>query len=564
MRRLLVTGILVLGMVGVLLAQGGIAHAKGGIDGTVTDDSTGLPIAGVAIRFFSRSALVTYFPVVLTDNAGQYRAVLDTGTYLIQAVPNTMMMNILPPYRAEWYNNATKPQDATPVPVTDGSEFTADFGLSRFLPPVLATVRGIVTDTLGHPLSHATVVFLWTFRDVDSLAATTGLVPGTGDEAMDVEGLGYCRGVLWRGWTDSTGHYEAHVIAGRSHIALATKLGYLPEYYNNKSHPLEADVIPVAHDTSGIDFSLAPSPAFANSISGTVRDSTGTGVPSRIVLIPIHPIVWHWKVRFGHTDSSGSYTIGAVQAGRYFVLAIPFAHYAPAFFKAGAYGVMRWKDADTVNAGGDVTGIDIGVVRVTSEGFAHLGGKVITGNGVALEGVRVSALDARGRPVGIGVTDVGGRYMLDALPAGSLQVVADLEGYDGAQAVAMVAAGSTSPADVNLTLTATGPLAVQAGETLPEQFVLHQNYPNPFNPSTRITFELPTAAVVRVTVYGTLGQEIATLKNGPMPAGRNEIVWQGHDRNGLPVASGVYLYRVTATAGGRELLNQVRKMVLLR
>jgi hypothetical protein len=76
---------------------------------------------------------------------------------------------------------------------------------------------------------------------------------------------------------------------------------------------------------------------------------------------------------------------------------------------------------------------------------------------------------------------------------------------------------------------------------LPEQFSLSQNYPNPFNPSTTIRYALPQRSQVILTVFNTLGQQIALLQNGEQEAGYHEVKFDG---NGL--SSGVYLCRFQA------------------
>ena len=86
----------------------------------------------------------------------------------------------------------------------------------------------------------------------------------------------------------------------------------------------------------------------------------------------------------------------------------------------------------------------------------------------------------------------------------------------------------------------------------PTDFALLQNTPNPFNPSTTITFDLKENSRVQVKVFTALGQEVATLVNEPMTAGRHSIRFSGDD---LP--SGVYLYSIRAndfTAGKKMLL----------
>jgi len=75
----------------------------------------------------------------------------------------------------------------------------------------------------------------------------------------------------------------------------------------------------------------------------------------------------------------------------------------------------------------------------------------------------------------------------------------------------------------------------------PAAFEVSGNYPNPFNPATTIRFTLPVASQVVVKVHNIIGQQIATLVNGKLEAGLQEIPF---DASGL--ASGVYFYSVSA------------------
>jgi hypothetical protein len=87
---------------------------------------------------------------------------------------------------------------------------------------------------------------------------------------------------------------------------------------------------------------------------------------------------------------------------------------------------------------------------------------------------------------------------------------------------------------------------VESFDALPKEFAMDQNYPNPFNPSTSIKFALPKDADVQLKVYDLLGREVRTLVNSDVKAGRHEVVWDGRNELGTQVASGVYLYRITA------------------
>lgn len=64
---------------------------------------------------------------------------------------------------------------------------------------------------------------------------------------------------------------------------------------------------------------------------------------------------------------------------------------------------------------------------------------------------------------------------------------------------------------------------------IPERFILEQNYPNPFNPTTAISFQLSANSDVTLKIYDLLGREVATLLNGRMSAGEDQIVWDARD-----------------------------------
>ncbi|KAA3615273.1 MAG: T9SS C-terminal target domain-containing protein [Calditrichaeota bacterium] len=77
----------------------------------------------------------------------------------------------------------------------------------------------------------------------------------------------------------------------------------------------------------------------------------------------------------------------------------------------------------------------------------------------------------------------------------------------------------------------------------PDDYTLEQNYPNPFNPSTKIQYKLPLQKKVSLKIYNIRGQLIKTLVNGQVQdAGTHEVVWNGLNKNGVRVASGVYVY----------------------
>ena len=96
-------------------------------------------------------------------------------------------------------------------------------------------------------------------------------------------------------------------------------------------------------------------------------------------------------------------------------------------------------------------------------------------------------------------------------------------------------------------------------QIIPTAFELSQNYPNPFNPTTKIAFALQQNSYVSLKIYNMLGREIKSLLNAEMLAGNHSIDWNGEDNNGFKVASGTYIYKMTA---GNFMA--VKKMVLIK
>jgi len=103
-----------------------------------------------------------------------------------------------------------------------------------------------------------------------------------------------------------------------------------------------------------------------------------------------------------------------------------------------------------------------------------------------------------------------------------------------------------------------GPARLAAAGPGPD-FALSSPRPNPCNPRSVVELTLFRPQVVLATVHDLRGRTVSVLVDGPRPAGRISLGWDGATSSGRPVESGVYLFRVSA--GGRSL---VRKVILAR
>ena len=102
-------------------------------------------------------------------------------------------------------------------------------------------------------------------------------------------------------------------------------------------------------------------------------------------------------------------------------------------------------------------------------------------------------------------------------------------------------------------------LGIIGGPAIPDVFALHQNYPNPFNPITTIRYDVPEESMVRVDIYNILGQKVRTLVNSVHQPGYHAVQWNGTNDFGVPVASGMYIYRIQA----KDFV-AVKKLVLMK
>ncbi len=109
---------------------------------------------------------------------------------------------------------------------------------------------------------------------------------------------------------------------------------------------------------------------------------------------------------------------------------------------------------------------------------------------------------------------------------------------------------------------ALGDKITQSG-TVANRFELLPNYPNPFNPETTIKFSIPSRIdspqKTQVLIYDALGKLVGKLFEGNLPGGVYELRWNGKNRSGNNLPSGIYF--ILFHSGE---YHQVRKIMLVR
>ncbi|MCK5115762.1 MAG: T9SS type A sorting domain-containing protein [Candidatus Aegiribacteria sp.] len=81
---------------------------------------------------------------------------------------------------------------------------------------------------------------------------------------------------------------------------------------------------------------------------------------------------------------------------------------------------------------------------------------------------------------------------------------------------------------------------------IPAEFHFGGIYPNPFSAEAAISFSLPSAGRVSVTIYDMSGRAVRNLSDTEMQAAEHTLMWDGLDQTGNAVGAGVYFCRLQA------------------
>ncbi len=331
------------------------AKELGAISGKVVFDESGAPVAGAlvqAVRMRSTPmpahSHVRPFAVARTNANGEY--VLDdllAGDYLVSVRFNGY---------GEFYDDAQNVGDADAVTVVDGKT-TSEINFSIPAAPAGSSLSGHVSDdSTGEPIANAVV----------------GVFPSF-NSTWPIPGWSYHR-LFFTAMTDAEGNYSVVGIPAGSYIVSAWARGYIGEFYDDHTNPLDADVIQLdgTEAKTGIDFALTPGRRFVfdqplasgnqGSISGHVTSGDGRSIEGAFVYaLDVNKAVQASEA----TGADGQYTLGGLAEGDYYVM-VGRVPYTPEYYDNAA----NVTDAKTVTVGGtanaEVANVDFQLVAEVS------------------------------------------------------------------------------------------------------------------------------------------------------------------------------------------------------
>jgi hypothetical protein len=502
------------------------------ISGKVVEAVTNKPLRAVVTAFPephrafdpTRPAIEARYPFVAkTDSLGNY--VIENvkpGKYYVRAEAEG--------YLPEFWQEAASLSEADTVVVTESAGATGiDFTLER---------GGVISGTV------------YTAKDSTELqGAVLQVWSSTGN-------------AIRRAVTDENGDYRLGGLRTGDYYVFAKAQGYEGQFYDGASDRSNATLVHVdaGSETDSIDFYLEKFESRLGSISGVVSsDSTGNPIPHAFVLAV--PVIPPGQARFDLSDQFGFYRLNRLLPGSYVVVA-----WAPGYVGEFYDDVTNWREATLVNVVSNTeTGdIDFGLTP-TPKGPYRVSGRLrraASNNGVA--NAVIYAMTTEGE-VASTVTNADGSYALDELAAGTYKIMATspnspttfFGGGSFETAAEVTLQNGQSAEGVEIVESATGVDGLD--NAIPGVFALEQNYPNPFNPETTIKYQLAAKSEVSLRVFNLLGQEVATLVNATQEAGVYRVQWNGTNRFGQKVATGIYLFQLEAGD-----FNMTRKMVMMK
>lgn len=189
----------------------------------------------------------------------------------------------------------------------------------------------------------------------------------------------------------------------------------------------------------------------------------------------------------------------------------------------------------------------------------------IAGAGLRSQGVRIEVQDLSGA-LDLGVAffaSDGGEYYANPSNAVALS---DAYGIGGGERIDVnvnrddwygVVVFNQNRNGGNYRIVVSDPAVASAEDVTAPRFDLRQTSENPFGDAVRIAYSVPKAGWTDLSIYDVGGRFVRSLVREGVPAGSHDVIWDGRDSRGNPVAAGLYLARLQSEKE-EKLLKLVR------
>ncbi len=369
--------------------------------------------------------------------------------------------------------------------------------------------------------------------------------------------------------TDQYGMYSVELPPGSFTLA-AEKDSYYVSFHEEVFDPFNATQILVEDDsTYVVNFILERMEETDYSISGRVSDSVsayplkkgmvvirkGNHAPPKLLAGDISSVADEGIYTTFIKENGTYHSRGIIQPDYYFVQSFS-DYFIPTYYTALNISPPFWQQADSVLINSHLSSRHIQMPRDSSYGGGNAQGTVTINQRFAEipSDVVLFARNVNRDSLVFNYvfSSRDGSFNLPFLPYGTYQLMAQRIGYDNAYSNEFVI-DSLNPEINGLSLNFLIS-DINDKDVIPVNAELYQNYPNPFNPSTNIEFTIPEFQLVNLTVTNILGEEVASLFNGNLNAGRHRFIFNGDN-----FSSGIYFVNLIT-----DQKRLVKKIILMK
>ncbi len=368
-------------------------------------------------------------------------------------------------------------------------------------------------------------------------------------------------------WVNPSGVYAITIGDGSEYAILPLDTGRMNSLYQTLYYPDE--IVGINGDIVGLqfytNFNCAPQGVpITIWLGGTTLANLGSGWIPSTQLTQVFNGTVDFDSGFGTVnltfDQPYTYT-GEENLVMMIYKASPAILYPLNYFRCQTQGDNRcryiWSDSVTYNPAAPPYTTPSAQFPMTTfmidaaELRGHISGTVLGKNNLPLSEATVSLEDG----LYTAITDALGAYSLE-VPVGTYTVTASAAEHHSQTVTDVV---------VNFNQTTTLNFVLEEGTPIDDPQIpvaattLHGNYPNPFNPETTISYSVKEPGRVKLQVYNLKGQLVTTLVDEDHATGHYKQTFNGKDKQGRPIASGVYLIRMTAPGYGKT-----SKMILMK
>ncbi|GEM_PF-2685074 len=402
-------------------------------------------------------------------------------------------------YKMQWNVDASEMTQAQSFTVTPNGVKLA-MQLTKIAPIKMQKVAGVCLDENDAPVKGATVQFY----------PYEVFFGGNGNK----QDLGDIRTTVMTG---DDGKYVIELPENGVFIAQAinskpTSNAKKPQikYYNNVVTPLEADIIFVDGEITGIDFKFdAAVTTKTGGFAGQVNDSLGAPIMSTLTAVQVLPgnnSDTKGRVYNSKTDDKGNFTFEGMEYGKYVVLSLPIEKkYLPGFLSQDGLVSQKWKEATQIEVNEVMTRV-IYVARhkelPIKQGAGDVSGFVNGKKGIAFKkdngieavetitGAMVYLENQNGQVVDYSFTEKTGQFAMTQLEDGIYNLVSDAVGFipSSAQVVINYKTSPSAKAEVTLDMEAIASVETE------------------LNSSDLVVFPVPANADVTLSFTGLAGK----------------------------------------------------------